>query len=542
MVYTAGAPQLPRVLILTGRTDAAERIVRTLHRARIPVRGLYTQHPQKLPGLVAEHPCALIISCIDTGISAQEVATHYCRIPQRVPLLVVMSATEPSTEHLELMRAGGSGWIEPDDARGLVAAVRTVIEGHALGRRLEQTERALTRCRQHLKELIDDSPDAVVWLRDGIQLDGNAAYRRMLDLGITEAIPGRRFVDEVAAEQREEIEALVAGGGPNADDAATVTTITLVTADNRRLRLRMRLVPYTRDDGPCLCVMLSEPGAGVIDNPPTLGGGEDGRIDHTTAQEAGEPSRANRESGLVSQIVSALDEDGLRIAFQPIVSLVGDSQEHYSVLLRMLDENDLMLSAQTLLGPAARSGHLPNIDRWVIQRALGHLTQRRRNGDPFNFFLSLSAETIQDDHLLIWICDTLRESEARAQWVTFQFREQDAHMHTKRIRRLVDGLKKIRSRIAISGFGMVPQPERILEAIPADFVKIDPGLTNDLVEDERKQARLTELAESVHEHSARCIVGGVEDARSLTLLWNAHVDYVQGNFLQQPSTRIDAPA
>jgi EAL domain-containing protein (putative c-di-GMP-specific phosphodiesterase class I) len=43
----------------------------------------------------------------------------------------------------------------------------------------------------------------------------------------------------------------------------------------------------------------------------------------------------------------------------------------------------------------------------------------------------------------------------------------------------------------------------------------------------------------VRDAGAKTVVTGVEDARSLTLLWTAGVDYVQGNFLQKPTDTID---
>ena len=48
-----------------------------------------------------------------------------------------------------------------------------------------------------------------------------------------------------------------------------------------------------------------------------------------------------------------------------------------------------------------------------------------------------------------------------------------------------------------------------------------------------------DLANIAHQHNAKTIVSGVEDARSLTVLWTACIDYVQGNFLQRPSPSID---
>jgi len=53
-----------------------------------------------------------------------------------------------------------------------------------------------------------------------------------------------------------------------------------------------------------------------------------------------------------------------------------------------------------------------------------------------------------------------------------------------------------------------------------------------------KRQRLWELTKLTREAGVKIIVTGVEDARSLTVLWTAGIDYVQGYFLQKPSTSI----
>jgi EAL domain-containing protein (putative c-di-GMP-specific phosphodiesterase class I) len=63
-----------------------------------------------------------------------------------------------------------------------------------------------------------------------------------------------------------------------------------------------------------------------------------------------------------------------------------------------------------------------------------------------------------------------------------------------------------------------------------------------LADDPNKQQRLVSLAKLAREFNVKTVVTGVEDARSLTILWTAGVDYVQGNFLQRPSPTLETAA
>lgn len=245
------------------------------------------------------------------------------------------------------------------------------------------------------------------------------------------------------------------------------------------------------------------------------------------------------DDSITDRIEDALETDGFSIIYKPIVSLMGDSQEHYSVLLRLRKEHERTLTASELLGPAARAGNLPKVDRWVIQRALNEQAKRRKLGQKVGCFLSLSEEIVRDDRLLIWICDALRQFEVRGSWVTFQLQEREALSLGDKWTTLAEGLKKIKCRVCINQFGMQENPELAMTTMGADFVKFAPEFAIGLANDPRMQQRLLRLIKMAKDKNVRTIVTGVEDARSLALLWGAGIHYVQGNFLQSGTPNLD---
>jgi EAL domain-containing protein (putative c-di-GMP-specific phosphodiesterase class I) len=248
-----------------------------------------------------------------------------------------------------------------------------------------------------------------------------------------------------------------------------------------------------------------------------------------------------REDGVTASIERALETDGFTVMYQPIISLMGDSQEHYSVLVRLRGEHDRLLTAHELLGPAARAGSLPDVDRWVMQRAFQEQARRRRLGQKVSLFLSLSKEIVQDERLLISICDSLREFEIRGSWVTFQFQQSEALALGDKWTLLADGLKRIQCRICVNQVGLTDDTEQAMDTMQADFVKFAPELAIGLATEQAIQKRLLQLINSAQERGVKTIVTGVEDARSLALLWSTGIAYVQGNFLQRALPNLDAP-
>ncbi|NEX22863.1 EAL domain-containing protein [Thiorhodococcus mannitoliphagus] len=245
---------------------------------------------------------------------------------------------------------------------------------------------------------------------------------------------------------------------------------------------------------------------------------------------------------IARKIEYALRNDQLRLVYQPIISLMGDNQENYSVLLRLLDEDENLLEARDFIGAAIRKGLIEEIDKWTIRAAIQVIGEQRSAGHNLSLFINLSEDTFRNPSIVLWICDCLREFDVRGNWLTFQFQEELVVGNLASIGKLVETLKKIKCRVAINRFGVAERPETLLQGMSLDFVLLKPSFAQNLADDAEKQQRLLQLATLAREFNVKSIVTGVEDARALTVLWTAGVDYVQGNFLQRPSPTLEVQA
>ncbi|MBA1332652.1 diguanylate phosphodiesterase, partial [Candidatus Endoriftia persephone str. Guaymas] len=145
------------------------------------------------------------------------------------------------------------------------------------------------------------------------------------------------------------------------------------------------------------------------------------------------------EADLSHLIEYALSNDQFRLVYQPIVSLQGDTRENYAVLIRLLDQNGEEIQPNYFLKQAEEMGKLPEVDRWVIRNAIAELARQRRQGHKINFFINISGVTLADDTLLLWICDCLREFEAKGPWVVFQIKDEEARAHLAQVQKLSEG-------------------------------------------------------------------------------------------------------
>jgi len=253
---------------------------------------------------------------------------------------------------------------------------------------------------------------------------------------------------------------------------------------------------------------------------------------------ADELAAAANRGDIVAMLKQALESNSFRLLFQPIISLRGDSFEHYEVLLRLLDPQGVEVPPNEFLSTAADAGLAAKIDRWVILNSIKLLAEHRAKGHRTRLFLHLSAASIQDPSLLPWLGVVLKASRLPGDSLAFEFGEADAVAYLKPAKALAQGLNGLGCRTALAQFGCVLNPFNTLKHLDAEFIKVDGSYTQDLTRQENQEALKALLAE-LHEQQKQSIVPFVESATVLATLWQAGVSYIQGHYLQGPSQSMD---
>lgn len=249
-----------------------------------------------------------------------------------------------------------------------------------------------------------------------------------------------------------------------------------------------------------------------------------------------EPGASSAEENTITkQVREALENDKLRMLFQPILNLRQGSEENYEVLLRMQGESDQLIEPQQFLDAADVADLAGQMDRWVFQRAVVELARHRRDrGTSTRAFIHLTAASIQDPTFLPWANKILRHARLPGDAIIFQVSERVAQNYLKMMKAFSKGLGVLHAGLAIGRFGHAEQHDGLFKHLSVDFVKVDPDFVRDL-DRTANQERLTELLNRIHQTDAASIVPHIESAAILGNLWQLGVRYVQGYYLQAPT-------
>ncbi|MFA5626750.1 MAG: EAL domain-containing protein [Thiohalomonadaceae bacterium] len=242
---------------------------------------------------------------------------------------------------------------------------------------------------------------------------------------------------------------------------------------------------------------------------------------------------------LIKQIKTALQNNRFVLLYQPIVSLRGDLTENYEVLLRMLDDDGKYVMPGEFIPAAIKAGLMVSIDRWVMANTTKALIERLKNGYQTNFFIKLSGDSLQDDGLLPWLGDLLKAAKVSGSYLTLEIDETVVSRNLKRIKSLIEGLHQLHIKVAIEHFGMAPNHANLLRHASMDYLKLDNRLIDNISQSEDGLDQVKEITAMAQQMGIKTMTDLIENASTLSTLWSCQIDYVQGHFLQEPSTEMN---
>ncbi|MEJ2060849.1 MAG: EAL domain-containing protein [Gammaproteobacteria bacterium] len=253
----------------------------------------------------------------------------------------------------------------------------------------------------------------------------------------------------------------------------------------------------------------------------------------------GEMTQKQLDEEWANRIRSAIEGNHLRLLYQPIVSLHGESGERYEVYLRLLDEESKIVPAMEFMPSAERTGVAVLLDRWVLSHAFEALGKRREAQPETIFFIKLSTGALQDPQVARWISEKLRELRIPAASVIFELKEESVVNHLKQAKEFAKFTNVLKCGLALENFGTGIEPFKLLGQFPADFIKIDPSLMENILESEENQESIRGIVDQSHNQNKLVVIPHVDDPNVLSMLWGVGANFVQGNFLSPPSEKLN---
>ncbi|NOQ15701.1 MAG: EAL domain-containing protein [Methyloprofundus sp.] len=241
------------------------------------------------------------------------------------------------------------------------------------------------------------------------------------------------------------------------------------------------------------------------------------------------------EMSWVNKINYALDHDRFILYAQIISPLHADLEPHYEILIRMLGENDEIISPGAFLPTVERYHLAQKIDRWVIHNTFIWI---KENPDLYQqntiFSVNLSGQNLGDELLLEFIFNEFAVTGIHYKNICFEITETATIFNLSAASDFISRLKYVGCRFSIDDFGSGLSSFDYLKKLPVDYLKIDGIFVKDIIDDPVDLALVKSINEIGHVMGKQTIAEFVENQAILDELNNIGVDFVQGYHVGRP--------
>ena len=246
----------------------------------------------------------------------------------------------------------------------------------------------------------------------------------------------------------------------------------------------------------------------------------------------GREARQRSNAALSSELVAALNERRLRLAFQPVVDIATRKPVFHEGLLRLERADGTSATAADFVELSERLGLMRLIDHYVLGRTLETLEA----APDARISLNVSAETVGDAAWLSSVADAMARRPDISGRLIVEITETAVMRSLEEAAQFVATLHDLGCSLAIDDFGAGFSSFRSMRALGVDTVKIAGMFVQDLPRSRDDQAFVKALVALGRNFNTRIVAEWVEDEATAEILAGFGVDMIQGRLVGAPTS------
>ena len=236
---------------------------------------------------------------------------------------------------------------------------------------------------------------------------------------------------------------------------------------------------------------------------------------------------------------SALPQDELELAYQPILPLAGGKAIGCEALVRWRPRSGEHAGEEVLpsvfMPLAEESELIVQIGSWVLHNACLQADRWRRAGIAMPVFVNISARELTEMDLAERVRQELADCRLPGRALCLEVSEDSVQRDPERARSALKDVKRLGVSIALDKFGSGKYSLGLPSDLPLDIVKLDRGLVASFDRDKDKRAMFAATIALAKQASLTAIAVGIETSRQLVLARELECSVGQGFLLHKPA-------
>jgi diguanylate cyclase (GGDEF)-like protein len=232
-----------------------------------------------------------------------------------------------------------------------------------------------------------------------------------------------------------------------------------------------------------------------------------------------------RVSSVSDQIVSALNDRRVALAYQPVTPARPGKLSYQEALLRIRNPDGAVVGPAAILPIAERVGLISQLDQRALELAL-----KRMSAEP-NLRLAVNASpmTMLDPDWISRFASALALHPGAAGRLILEVTESQAINDVDQVAQLFQQVRALGVKVAMDDFGAGHTSFRNLRNLGVDIVKIDGAFVQNISRSADDRFFVRTLLELARNLKVETVAEWVEDAEASRILLDWGVDYLQGH-------------
>lgn len=252
-------------------------------------------------------------------------------------------------------------------------------------------------------------------------------------------------------------------------------------------------------------------------------------------------SLRQRSISIADDVISALDDNRMRLVLQPLVNAKTQVPEIYECLLRLHKEDGSIIAAGDFIPTSEQIG----LSRLIDHRTLELVVDLLKTHPHLKVAMNVSGLTSSDNDWLISLGELTKGQRDITERMIIEITETAAIEDLEHSEHFVDSLKDMGCKVAIDDFGAGYTSFKNLKRLNVDMLKIDGAFVKNLSCDNDDKVFIDTMVEIAGTFKLKTVAEWVGDVETARILANAGVDYLQGYYYGQPipaENYVDEPA
>lgn len=245
------------------------------------------------------------------------------------------------------------------------------------------------------------------------------------------------------------------------------------------------------------------------------------------------------DHALAESLIDAIANSRFELSFQPIYDINNDRSDFFEVYLQLplADAGNTILTPDQFMAVAKTHKLLEKIDRWVLINACKKVNEVRKTHPEARLLVQLTSASLIDKKLPSVASQLIKAVGGAAGVLTLQFNEKDVSDHLTMAKTQFAALHQVSCQMGINNFGSSAKSIEIVSFVQPDMVRLARSYV-DGIDSADNLETVKSLIMRTNEANVDVLMPYIEDAATMSVAWSVGARYLQGYYLEEPSSTI----